>query len=85
MTTSTEEKPREPDAALATYHWMITIQWTGADGLPSTRTRMGTVDVPPGTSRNDVAGDIYKRQTAAAGADPAGAIVLFFTLEPDAL
>jgi hypothetical protein len=84
MTTSTEEKPRESaTAALVAYHWMITIQWTNRDGLPCMRTRTGTVAVTPGTSRNEVAGEIYANVTEDTGPD--GTVVLFFSLELDAL
>lgn len=83
MTTGTEEKPREhADSPTVEYHWMITLQWT--DGGARMTTRSGVTGVPPGASRNSLANDIYAHVREMVGAPP-GAVVLFFSLEPDAL
>lgn len=82
MTASTEEKPAEA-APTVRHAWMITIQWTAADGRSHTATRSGSTGIAPGSSRNAVSADIYAEVRQALGAE--SAVVLFFALEPDAL
>ncbi|MEU3667551.1 hypothetical protein [Streptomyces virginiae] len=63
-------------------HWIMTLQWSAADGL-HTKTMDGTVEPNPGATRQDIYANAYEFASKHMGAKDAA--VLSFTLEPDEL
>lgn len=64
------------------YHFVITLQWSSAPRAMSVNTYAAVVTVRPGMLRSDVFRRVLALACEALGA-PAGASVLFFSLEPE--
>lgn len=82
--TETASQPRENTApAPATYLWILTLQWNvgNAQRLSS---RAGQWTPRPGDSRADALDAAVTEFNGMTGAD-AGAVILFFSLEPNDL
>jgi hypothetical protein len=66
-----------------TYYWILTVQFF--DGERTLRTESGTIEIGAGACRKAAFEHLYGtivREAALPGPQP---VVLFFSLEPDAL
>ncbi|MFF4403568.1 hypothetical protein [Streptomyces sp. NPDC001404] len=65
------------------YCWLVTLQWTGADG--ATRTSTGTGLITPGTeaTRENLTKDIINHARKQLGITDGAAAVMFLSLEPN--
>ena len=64
------------------YQWILTLQWATPAGA-RTATRVGTWTASPGDTRSSISGKIIGQVKETEGIQ--GAVVLFFSLEPDDL
>ena len=69
--------------ANAQYHWLITMQWTDADG--DTKTRTGEGMITPGTAatRQNMIRDVIANARRNLGIGENAGAVLFLSLEPN--
>jgi hypothetical protein len=71
--------------APVTYFYLITLQWTLGPGAAQARTASGQVSLGKGSTRQGAFSTILAATRKSLGPAAAGAVVLFFSLEPDDL
>ena len=72
---------RAPGARL--YHYILSLEWVGADRIVKINTMYGRWNVRPGDSRQNLYLDILELAQREFGA--AKATTLYFSLEPDVI
>ncbi|HZX38111.1 MAG TPA: hypothetical protein VFF37_07235 [Streptomyces sp.] len=65
------------------WHWIITLDWTDEGGVPQKSTLEGTCAPPPGATRQDMFGVLYRNASRTMNAT--NGMVLYFNLAPNDL